>query len=217
MPRSNRFPESIGIVVGLASEARLARRLSQHVRCAASQTRLAELHAADLIRSGATALVSFGIAGGLSPDLAPGELVIPDKVLTADRTYAARTEWADALGGRVGPIYGDAALATSPAYKSDLHVRTGALAVDMESGAVAAVAERAGVPFYVVRAIADTADRGLPPAAQLPMNAQGNPRIHAVLASVLMNPGQIPALLTTARDTQAALKALQRACTILAG
>jgi adenosylhomocysteine nucleosidase len=50
----------------------------------------------------------------------------------------------------------------SSTEKKILFERTGAVAVDMESGAVARVAQEAGVPFMAVRAIADSADMAIP-------------------------------------------------------
>ena len=58
---------------------------------------------------------------------------------------------------------------------------TGALAVDMESAVVARAADAAGIPFLVLRAIADPAVRELPSAALIPLAENGTPALARVL------------------------------------
>ena len=75
---------------------------------------------------------------------------------------------------------------------------------------------RADIPFAVLRAIADPAERALPPAALIGLNAAGRPALGRVLLSLASQPGQLPALLQVARDTRRALAALRRAGAALA-
>jgi adenosylhomocysteine nucleosidase len=109
-----------------------------------------------------------------------------------------------------------AAVATPVAHAADkarLFAATGAAVVDMESGAVAAVATAAGLPFAVLRVVCDPAGRDLPPAALVALDGDGAIAALGVLASLLRHPGQIPALLRLARDAAAArtgLRALVR-------
>jgi len=75
---------SPGIVVGLRAEARLVAAVAScepahevlHVRCAFGDAK----QATALVDSGAPALVSFGLAGGLDPNLAPVKLDVADSV-----------------------------------------------------------------------------------------------------------------------------------------
>src|SRR5579863_1183382 len=68
-------------VTGLEAEARIARRAGLAARAsggvAAQTTALAEA----LLRDGAEALVSFGVAGALAPTLRPGDLLLPRAVI----------------------------------------------------------------------------------------------------------------------------------------
>ena len=201
----------IGIVTGIAAEARLLRRSTHAVLCSGGRPEIAAIQARDLIAQGATLLVSFGIAGGLAHDLHPGTLVIADAIVTDHARYPADPSWAAGLGARTGAIYGGGAIVFDIAEKQRLATRTGAVAVDLESGPVAQVASAAGIPFVALRAIADPAWRSLPPAALLPLTEQGQPRIGAVFGSLMKKPGQIPGLIHTAFDTRAALRALLRA------
>jgi adenosylhomocysteine nucleosidase len=102
-----------------------------------------------------------------------------------------------------------AAIAVTVAEKKSLFEATGADAIDLESGAVARVAAARGVPFAVLRAVADPAERNLPPAALVALDRSGRIGFLRVLASVFGNPAQIPGLLALARDAAAARRALK--------
>ena len=235
-------PQPIGIVTGLQVEARLARRLSDLVACTGGVPANVAPAAERLLQSGAKALMSFGIAGGLAPDLPPGTLIVASEVVTEAGHYPAEAAFLHSSfprkresivgqpNGRemdsrfrgnddvrvvIGPLYGDIRIASQPADKKRTYEATGALAVDLESGETARIAAAAGVPFVALRAIADPAWRALPEAALLPLAPLGRPRLSAILGSVMKKPGQIPGLIVTARDTRAALKVLLRACRVL--
>jgi len=70
---------------------------------------------------------------------------------------------------------------------------------------------RARLPFVILRAVADSAAKDLPPAASVPLRANGRVDIGAVLASLAKEPKQIPALLGLAGETATALWTLYRA------
>ncbi len=92
---------------------------------------------------------------------------------------------------------------------------SGADAIDLESGPVANVAHQAGLPFAVLRAICDPAERNLPPAALAALDHHGVIGLRCVLASLLRNRTQFPALIILARDAYVARSALiQRVKTI---
>ena len=207
--------EGLGIVVGMAAEARLARRITPHVRVAAGLPGEPARLAAQLVAEGATILISFGIAGGLTNDVVPGTLIVADRIVTDDGEFPGTSALAAALGARIGAIYGGLGIVATPDDKRDLHHRTGALAVDMETGGVAWLAAKAGVPFIAIRAIADPAWRTLPPAATLPLDANGHPRLGAVFSSIFRQPNQLPHLIAVARESGAAMRALARVGRIL--
>ncbi len=181
-------------VCGLAAEARIARRAG-----------FAAVIGAGDLPGGARCLVSFGIAGGLDPDLRPGTVVAASEVVAADGQWPAQVP---DLGLPVGRVYGAAAIVAGRAAKARLHRDTGALAVDLESAAVARAAAARGIPFVVLRAIADPAERDLPPAALIPLGAGGRPGYFRILRSVWRQPGQLPGLAGLAREARQALAAL---------
>ena len=206
-----------GLVVGLAAEARVARPLGWPIAIGGGTYAGALLAAERLVRSGVSALVSFGLAGGLDPALRPGALLIPHEVLTDGH----RLPTDRALGRHLGtpsPIimFGADSVVTSAAAKTALFAATRAAAVDLESGAVALVASRHRIPFAVLRAICDPAERDLPPAALIPPNRHGAIALGRIFASVLTRPRQLPALPALAADAMAARRALQGAVSRLA-
>jgi adenosylhomocysteine nucleosidase len=208
IPRAGGFAlASASFVTGLAAEARLARRLGPAL---AGSGIGAEAAGERLVREGARALVSFGLCGGLDRTLAPGSLVVPESVLAAGERLATDRALADALGGcSAALLAAEPAIVASAAAKRALFERTGAVAVDLESGAVARVAARHGLPFAVLRAVCDPAEMTLPPLALTALDANGRIRARHVAWALLRTPGDLVALISLARATGAARTALR--------
>lgn len=202
---------TLAIITGLAAEARLARKLGVPVDVGGGTPWGAELAAEKLVAAGATALISFGLAGGLDPAFRPGLIVVPLAVVEAGRIRPTNAKLAAALGGwSGGMLAAEADIVTLAADKYALGRATLCGAVDLESGAIARVAERHGIPFAVLRAICDPADRDLPPAASAALNEKGAIAARHVALSILRHPAQIPSLIALARDAARARSALVR-------
>jgi adenosylhomocysteine nucleosidase len=201
----------LGIVVGLTAEARIARRLGM-VAAGGGLPAGAEAASERLVSQGVTALLSFGLCGGLDPRLRPGALVVPSAVLDTGTFHPVDPQLRQALlpGDEPPAILCAAATALATPGEKDALRRAsgGAVAVDLESGAVARVAARHGLPFAVLRAVCDPAERDLPLAALAALDRRGSIGILRVLGSVVRQPAQIPALLALARDAAAARRAL---------
>lgn len=162
-----------------------------------------------LIGRGATALISFGLAGGLDPLLRPGAVIVPEAVVTQGRAVATNAALNRLLGGGTAhTLLAADRIAASAAAKNQLFVLTGCAAADLESGALAHAAEAHGLPFSVLRAICDPAERDLPPAAHCALDDSGAIGLMRVIASVVGQPRQLPALLALGRDAAAARRAL---------
>ena len=73
---------------------------------------------------------------------------------------------------------------------------------------MARVAARHHLPFAVLRAICDPAERDLPPAALVALDQAGAIGLWRVLVSLARAPQQLPGLLALARDAAAARRAL---------
>ncbi|MEO8289390.1 MAG: hypothetical protein ABI649_00145 [Gaiellaceae bacterium] len=119
-------------------------------RAAGARTMLVGLGAE--VPAPAGELVSFGFAGSLVDSLAPGELLTATKVVDPD----GATLWeGDALGipgARPTVICSVSEVVDDPQARRALAARSGAEAVDMESGNLAATGRLAGV----LRAVTDT-------------------------------------------------------------
>jgi adenosylhomocysteine nucleosidase len=101
-------------------------------------------------------------------------------------------------------------IAADKETKRSLFATTHAQAIDLESGSVARIAAKHDLPFAVVRAICDPAERDLPAAALLALDQHGAIGFLAVLQSVMRQPSQIPALVALARDAARARRSLRR-------
>lgn len=210
-----------GFVVGLAAEARLLARAlgsSCRIACAGADPERAREGAARLLAEGAGALISFGLAGGLDPALAPGDLVLPERVvapggeaIATDDDWRARWSAAATTAGLPttgGTLIDSAGIVTTVADKEALHRSSGAVAADMESYAVAAAAAESGVPFAAVRAVADPAGRSLPSSVIGLIGPDGMPDIDRLILRLCVRPWECPALFRLRRDADAALASL---------
>ncbi len=199
----------MGIVTGLAAERTIALKLSPNAVAGGGQPQGARDAAESLIAHGAKALLSFGLAGGLDPACRPGQLAVPRRVVSAAGTWNTDpTLLAACDGPTIDMLYAGDAIAATASQKAALHHRTGAAAIDLESGEVAAAAARHNLPFAVLRAICDPAERDLPPAAFAALNGRGVISLGRVLLSLLRAPSQLPALLALSRDAAAARSSL---------
>jgi adenosylhomocysteine nucleosidase len=205
----NPLASTVAIVVGLVAEARLARPLGLRVAIGGGTAAGADSAAARLVRDGATALVSFGLAGGLDPALRPGAILVPRAIIVDGRMIATDPALSAALGGPTPhTILGGDAIAADADTKRVLREATGADAIDLESGAVARLADAHGLPCAAIRVICDPAERSLPPAALVALNSGGVIGLGRVLAALAARPGQLPALLALAADAARARRAL---------
>ena len=88
-----------GVVVGMAAENRIARRMGWPIAIGGGTARGAAAAARELVGQGCTSLISFGLAGGLDPVLRSGALVVPTTVIAGDERYATDTDLSRILGG----------------------------------------------------------------------------------------------------------------------
>lgn len=207
------------VTVGMQAEAALLPPGTRVLVSGADPDRLAALLAAEA--EGVSAVLSFGIAGGLDPGLEPGDLVAATRVRGMAGAWAADMAWAAylarATAARLGVLAGAAAAVADPAAKRSLRAMTGALAVDMESQVAAAFAARRGLPFAALRAVADTAAESLPRAASVGLTPDGRPAPFRVLAALARNPREIGPLKIIAARSRTALESLAHAIHLLRG
>jgi len=212
---------SIGILCGFEAEAIVARKLTPHVACSGAIEALAFERAEQLVKQGATALVSFGVAGGLDPKLNSEAIIIAKEIAgngnqrwACDASLISRFK-AAAPHGLDGAVYGSTYLVPTPSDKKKLFAATGCVIVDMESHVVATVATKYNLPFAVLRGVSDSVEDGFPDAALKGLNPDGSNNMNAVYKSLLRNPFQIPALLKLFKQPGIALKQLDAVITKL--
>jgi hopanoid-associated phosphorylase len=215
---------SVLIVCGLKREAAIlegADRLAACGNAPTLQRRLAELETSE-----PRLVISWGVCGGLDRRLRSGDLVVGlevtfgDESIPTDQAVASRlSQRLAAAGARVSleRFATVSAPVLTASKKAELGVATGAAAVDMESQIAGRFARRCGAPFAVLRAVADPAERDLPPLAANAIDSEGRVNPHAVVTSLLLSPGQIGQLGRLARDSRAAFLALERCRRLLPG
>jgi adenosylhomocysteine nucleosidase len=203
------------VVVGMAFEARIADGPGIRVICGTGGPVLATLHAGTDIIKDCRGLMSFWVAGGLSPNLRPGACIVGSAIVSAGGQVATHRAWSEALlqsmpNAIYGMIAGVPAPIARPDAKRALHIETGAIAVDMESHIVARVAVAHGLPIAAVRVIIDPAERRLPQAVLAAFRPNGTTDIIAMIQSVIRQPRDLPGLLRIALDAGIARSALIR-------
>lgn len=230
--------EGLGVVVALPAEARsLGARGLHPGDCARWQqgwlavSGIGGHNAMDaaerLLACGVDALANWGVAGALDASLAPGDVLIPEQIHYAgdDRqgfaadpaasAYLAR-QLAGNLHVRRGALWSAAQPVTTAADKRALAERTGALAVDMEAAAVAAVAVRAKLPFIALKAICDPCTREIPPRITHALDGGGGISIAMISAILFGGPASWRAARRLAHDFALARRTLATAARLVA-
>ena len=167
---------------------------------------LAEAATEELLRANEVdRVIVVGIAGGLEPVSAVGDLIVPEEVVD------------DATGERfratpVGGVTAKGVIRTGDADDYGLDdgdiarlLDEGFTALDMETAAVARVCQRRGIPWLAFRAISDMAgDVSLGPVVMTLVNPDGSPRVWAGIRFLLGHPHRIPRFVGLGRDANAA-------------
>jgi adenosylhomocysteine nucleosidase len=151
---------------------------------------------------GAELVIGTGVVGALSTGLKPGDLVLADRILTIDADDRI-DEQASTVGdahvraighslASAGIAYSTGAILTSHrvlatgAEKRHAKTSTGAIAVDMETAAIAAEANARGLPFVAIRAVLDEVDDEVVGGAMA--DQDGNVKPLAATSFLLRNP-----------------------------
>ncbi len=169
-----------------------------------------------LVEAGASALMSFGLAGGLDPTLDPGTVVLPSEVISRDGArFPTSPEWRRQLSLAVAEmtrvVSGTLLASLQPIDTAELKAaafrETGAVAVDMESASVAEVAATHDLPFMAVRVIVDGAADVLPQAV-LAASHGGHLSVLRLVCGLAVAPRDIVGVIRLARRYRAATRSL---------
>ena len=174
-------------------EERIARRLGP--------TALVGLGVANGVPEGR--LVSFGVAGALSPDLPVGTVI--DATRVVDESGAVLWEGGPlgVTSARSGTILGASRIVDDQSERALLRERTGADAVDMESGTLARTGRLAGC----VRAISDTPTSRLAGLARA-VKTSGEPDLRGFVGGFVREPRETARALVNARRALKRLEAV---------
>lgn len=222
---------SIGIVVALPQESGM---LLGHVRATGTPVRLSDRAwlavsgkvgaesatevGKRLLEAGANALVSWGSAGALDPDLHAGDLLLPDRIVDMEgREYWPDPQWfkrsqeglCKKCTVHTGTLLQNASMVSTVEEKCELHKNLRAVAVDMESAAIAHLAQQHKVPFLAVRTIADTAMTSMPRIIRDAIDEEGRVHYSHLVRNACFRPTDLPDLFILARHFFAARKTLQ--------
>jgi len=221
----------LGIVVALESEARILvkgpvpvegfHRLpgGTLLKLSGIGEGPSNLAANALVKQGATALLSWGSTGGLHPDLSPGSLVLPERVISPDQTsFSSDALWHQKLFSlfsehidlHTGPIVQNPTVLCSPVEKLSLFKQTGAIAVDMESTAVAEVSARERLPFVAIRSVVDPLYMTIPAGVLSFTDAFGRLLPLNLLKSLSIHPQYLFSLVQLGRNYHAAQNSLSK-------
>jgi hopanoid-associated phosphorylase len=191
------------VVVGMKLEALIARQPGIRVVCGATGPVLAGLFALASTPDDCCGLMSFGVAGGLAPNLRPGTWIVGSEILCGEFRIATHERWSKDILARIpgavcGAIAGVSAPIGQPSAKAALHMETGAVAVDMESHIVANIAAAHRLPMVAVRVIVDPAEHALPRAAVASLCSSGAVDMATLMRLAMEYPAELPGLLKTA-------------------
>jgi adenosylhomocysteine nucleosidase len=139
-------------------------------------------------------IISAGFSGALQPDLKVGDIVVGNSLVDAEgRELSIDVQMAPnpAAGLHVGRLLASRGIVRAVAEKRALGEKHAALAVDMESLAVAQACRDAKVRCLVTRAISDDMSADLPAEILTLVGETGTVRLGAALGAIWKRPGSV--------------------------
>lgn len=138
-------------------------------------------------------IISAGFSGALTDSLRVGDIVVGNEIVSTDATQTSlRIDFKmppdPKKGLYVGKLVTAAHILRTVAEKHELAGRTHALAVDLESLAVAEVCRERKVRFLAVRAISDDCRSDLPPEVLSILGPTGSLRAGALVSALWNRP-----------------------------
>jgi adenosylhomocysteine nucleosidase len=155
-------------------------------------------------------VLSAGFAGGLSPQLKRHDILLPNEVmLESSKSIAIPPVPLGVETAIVGKLLTADRIIRTADEKKSLCESTGAMAVDMETFAVAEVCRRRSTPFRAVRIIHDTADETLPPDIEKLLDQKTEAaRLGAAIGTLWKRPSSIKDLWALKENSLVAAKKL---------
>jgi len=171
-----------------------------------------------LVAKGATRLISWGCAAALAASLKPGDLILADKLIDAENNKMdINADWhsyshsilSKFIDVTCGCLAESISIVSTSTDKKQLHSLTGAVALDMESIAIAKIAKQYTLPFLVIRVIVDPVEMSLPLAINHSLNNRGEIELKKLLVFLFLHPAELPGLIKLGLNFNAAKKTLK--------
>lgn len=160
-----------------------------------------------------TWVLSAGFSGALHPDLGLGDIVLANSIVDTaghELQVDARMTPDPERGWHVGRLLTTPDIVRTVAEKRQLHESTAALAVDMESWAVAQVCQEANTRFLAIRAISDDMSHDLPAEVLSVFGGTGSLRAGAIAGALLKRPSSAKDMWRLRENAQLASERLAR-------
>jgi len=156
-------------------------------------------------------ILSCGFSGALQPTMQLGHIAVASSIvdqhgqeLTLSSPFPADPD----RGLFVGRLLTSDAMVRTVAEKKSLAEQYSAIAVDMESLAVAQVAQQKKLGCMAIRVISDDMSVDLPPEILSVLGNTGTVRVGATLGSLVKRPGSLKDMLHLRQNAQAAARSL---------
>jgi len=156
-------------------------------------------------------ILSSGFAGALIPTMKIGQIVVANEIVDQhgqQKKLNLSLESDIESGLHVGRLLTADEMVRKIERKQQLHEQFKAIAVDMESLAVAQVASETRTGFMAVRVISDDMSADLPPEVLSIIGDTGAVRVGAALTSIFKRPESVKDMLHLRTNAQAAAKSL---------
>lgn len=174
-----------------------------------------------LIKMGADILISWGTAASLDEKIKAGTIILPEYVITVNRSEIEADPFLHTLIKELllyeknieyhCKLCETDKLLRDQQQKITLGLQHNAIAADMESGAIAELSQKNGIPFVLIRAISDSPKINIPSVITKNMTANGDIDIFRFIMSALAAPNQWRNIYRLSRGFGKAKKSLNRA------
>lgn len=227
----------VGILVPLTSElatllparlqqAAIYRMNATTLVCLSGMGQEASAQAADsLLDAGATHLLNWGCSGALATNIKSGLVIIPPTIIYEGVHYNCDPLWQlrlmSLLNGHLeldaeGLLFSSTQVLVDGASKKRVHDEVkNAIAVDMECGAMAKIAHDRGIPFVVIRSIADGSEHTIPELITSALSPTGDVHTLKLLGNMLRSPWHLTSLIQLGYRFALAARSLKRVAGIL--
>lgn len=149
-------------------------------------------------------ILHFGLSGGLDPQLAVGDCLLAEKILTTHNSINTDPRWnikiteigqKNKINFKTGIQFSSDMVLARPTQKKLALEKYHAIGVDMESYWVAEAAQKKQIPYYFLRSVFDTATEDLSPLANAnTITPEGQLTPAGLATSLIKNPKLILSL-----------------------